>query len=48
MNTDQQAILKRLRRKAEILRLDFKSKGDQAYHDMGEILSLIDMLEKNQ
>ena len=48
MNADQQAILKRLRRKAEILRMDLKAKGDSKYHDMNEILSLLDMLERVQ
>ncbi|MGA1207890.1 MAG: hypothetical protein ACO31Z_09030 [Litorivicinaceae bacterium] len=46
MNTDQQAILKRIRRKAEIMRLDLKAKNDPKYHDAGEILSLLDLLEK--
>jgi len=46
MNTDQQAILKRLRRKVEILLLDAKSNGDMKQHDFKEILSLIDLMER--
>ena len=48
MNTDQQAIIQRIKRKAEILRMDLKSKGDMQYHDAGEILALIDLLERSQ
>lgn len=47
MNSDQYAIIKRLRRKAEILRMDMKAKDDLKYHDMNEILTLLDMLEKH-
>lgn len=46
MTTDQIAILKRIRRKAEIMRLDLKAKNDPKYHDAGEILSLLDLMEK--
>ena len=48
MTTDQYAILRRIRRKAEIMRMDLKSKNDQAYHDAAEILSLLDLLEKTK
>lgn len=46
MNTDQRAIMKRLRRKAEVLKMDLKAKNDLKYHDMNEILSLLDMMER--
>ena len=39
-------IIARLRRKAEIVRLDTKARQDAVHHDMNEILSLIDMLER--
>jgi hypothetical protein len=42
--TDQ--IIARLRRKAEIVRLDTKARQDAVHHDMNEILSLLDMLER--
>ena len=43
--TDQ--IIARLRRKAEIVRLDTKARQDAVHHDMNEMLSLIDMLERS-
>jgi hypothetical protein len=42
--TDQ--IIARLRRKAEIVQLDTKARQDAVHHDMNEILSLLDMLER--
>jgi hypothetical protein len=39
-------IIARLRRKAEIVRLDTKARQDAVHHDMNEILSLLDMLER--
>ena len=42
----QMRIINRLRRKAEIVRLDTKAKQDPIHHDMNEILSLLDMLER--
>ena len=42
--TDQ--IIARLRRKAEIVRLVTKARQDAVHHDMNEMLSLIDMLER--
>lgn len=45
MTTSEQ-IIARLRRKAEIVRLDAKAKQDAIHHDMNEILSLLDMLER--
>ena len=48
MTTDQQAIIQRIKRKVEIMRMDLKSTNNTKYHDAGEILSLIDLLEKTQ
>jgi hypothetical protein len=45
MTTSEQ-IIARLRRKAEIVRLDTKARQDAVHHDMNEILSLLDMLER--
>ena len=42
-----QQIIRRLRRKAEIMRLDQKASGSNRYHDTNEMLTLIDMLERN-
>ena len=42
---DIQIILLRLRRKADVLRLDMKSRGMTQSHDLAEMLTLIDMLE---
>lgn len=42
--TDQ--IIARIRRKAEIVRLDTKARQDAVHHDMNEILALLDMLER--
>ena len=42
--TDQ--IIARIRRKAEIVRLDTKARQDAVHHDMNEILTLLDMLER--
>ena len=39
-------ILSRVRRKAEIVRLDTKARQDAVHHDMNEILTLLDMLER--
>lgn len=46
MNSDQHAIIKRIRRKAEIAKLDLKAANNTKYHDMNEILSLLDLLER--
>lgn len=45
MATHEQ-IIKRLRRKVEIVRMDKKARGDVVYHDMNEMLTLLDMLER--
>jgi hypothetical protein len=42
-----QQIIKRLRRKIEVMRLDQKASGSNRYHDTNEMLTLIDMLERN-
>jgi len=47
MNTDQQQALKRIRAKAEALKLGLKANGDPRHHDMNEILSLIDLMERS-
>ena len=40
---------KRLRRKLDIIRLDAKAQGkDQLKHDIGECLSLLDIIERTQ
>jgi hypothetical protein len=45
--TDEiRSIIKRLRRKAEVMRLDQKAAGSVRYHDSNEILTLLDMLER--
>jgi hypothetical protein len=36
-------IIKRMRRKLEVMHLDCKSSGDIVYHDVKELLALIDM-----
>lgn len=46
MTTTEQ-IIGRMRRKLDIIRLDRKATQDPLYHDMGELLSLLDMLERN-
>lgn len=48
MTVDQQAILMRIKRKAEILRMDLLAKNDTKHHDAAEILMLIDLMEKTQ
>ena len=43
------AARKRWRRKLDIIRLDAKSQGkDQLKHDIGECLSLLDIIERTQ
>ena len=39
-------IITRMRRKIDIIRLDAKARQDVLYHDMDELLSLLDMLER--
>lgn len=40
------AAARRIRRKAEIIRLDIAG-GSPAFHDLGEIIALADMIERN-
>lgn len=44
---DNKAILRRLERKAEVLKLEFKATGSPRKYDMDEMLMLIEMLKKN-
>jgi hypothetical protein len=39
-------IITRMRRKIDTVRLDAKARQDVLYHDMDELLSLLDMLER--
>jgi hypothetical protein len=39
-------IIKRMRRKLEIMRQDSKARQDAVHHDVSELLALIDMLER--
>jgi hypothetical protein len=39
-------IITRMRRKISIVRLDAKARQDVLYHDMDELMSLLDMLER--
>lgn len=43
---DTLALLKRLRRKVEILRHDLKFDGHRRTYDLDEMLSLLDILER--
>lgn len=47
MTVDQQAILKRIRRKAEIMMLDLRATNNMKHHDAKEILLLIDLMEQS-
>jgi hypothetical protein len=47
MTTSEQ-IINRMRRKIDIIRLDAKAKQDPVQHDMSELLSLLDMLERTK
>jgi hypothetical protein len=39
-------IITRMRRKIDVIRLDAKARQDVLYHDMSELMSLLDMLER--
>ena len=41
-----QQIIKRLRRKLEVMRIDQRAVGSTRYHDSNEMLTLLDMLER--
>ena len=47
MNEDKKAILKRLRRKVEIMHFDFKAVSNMRQHDTEELLKLIQLLESD-
>jgi hypothetical protein len=44
--TTRQQIATRMRRKVEVMLLDAKAKQDPARHDINELLTLLDMLER--
>lgn len=46
MTDTLEAAIKRLRRKVEIMRLDLKDKQNAHYHDTGEMLALIEIIER--
>jgi hypothetical protein len=46
-NETVQQIIKRLRRKIEVMRLDQKANNSLRHHDSSECLTLLDMLERN-
>ena len=46
MMATREQIIARLRRKCEIIKLDRKARNDPMYHDMNELLTLLDMLER--
>ena len=48
MTENQKAALQRLRRKIEILRLDMKAQNNPCYHDLAEMLKLVDMMEPKE
>ena len=39
-------IITRMRRKIDVIRLGAKTRQDVLYHDMNELMSLLDMLER--
>ena len=45
MTEEQEIVLKRLRRKIEVMHLDLKSANNTRYHDTAEMLKLVEMLE---
>ena len=48
MTENQEAAIRRLRRKLEILKLDASKNRGQLFHDLQECLSLIDIVEAGQ
>jgi hypothetical protein len=40
--------MKRIRRKLEIMKLDRKAQQDSVYHDVNELIALLDMLERTE
>lgn len=48
MDTEtKDAVLHRLRRKIEVMHLDLKALNNTRYHDLAEMLKLIEMLERD-
>jgi hypothetical protein len=45
MTKDTRPILTRLRRKLDVLHLDLQRENDRRYHDVAEMLALLDLLE---
>ena len=41
------AVLRRLRRKIEVMYMDLKALNNTRYHDLAEMLKLIEMLERD-
>lgn len=41
-------VIRRMRRKIEVMRLDRKARGDVVYHDLDELLALIEILEREE
>jgi hypothetical protein len=48
MTKDTRPILTRLRRKLEVLHLDLQRENDSRFHDLAEMLALLDILERKQ
>ena len=48
MTETKQAALKRLRRKVEIMDLDFRATSNTRRYDTAEMLKLIEILEKEE
>ena len=46
MTPDQKVLLKRLRRKIEIMHMDLKALANTRHHDTAEMLKLVEMLER--
>lgn len=46
-NEERTAIISRIRRKVEVMKMDQKAANSLRYHDSNEILTLLDMLERN-
>ena len=47
MTENQKAAMKRLRRKVEVMHLDLKAAHNTRHHDTAEMLTLIEIVEKD-
>jgi hypothetical protein len=47
MTENQEAALRRLRRKLEILKLDASKARGQLFHDLQECIALVDIIESD-